>query len=98
MEKIEKISSVLQKHLPELKSKYKVATFDVFGSFVRDEQTAGSDLDILVSFTKSPSMFKFLELEDYLSVLFGVKVDLVMKSALKPDIGQRILSEAQSII
>ena len=98
MKKIKNISSVLKRQLPELRSKYNVATFDVFGSFLRDEQVSGSDLDILVSFTKSPSMFKFLELEDYLSVLLGLKVDLVMKSALKPDIGQRILSEAKSII
>ena len=32
-----------------------------------------------------------------LSDLLGIKVDLVMKSALKPDIGRRILSEVMPI-
>ena len=94
---IENITSILRSELPKLKSKYKIATLEVFGSFVRDEHTSTSDLDILVSFTKSPSMFKFLELEYYLSDLLGLKVDLVMRNSLKPNIGKRILSEAQSI-
>jgi len=33
------------------------------------------------------------ELEEYLSELLGVRVDLVMKSALKPRIGRQILKE-----
>jgi len=38
-------------------------------------------------------LIKFVELEEYLSELLGMKVDLVMKSALKPRIGERILRE-----
>lgn len=96
--RIENITSILKSELPILKSQYNVATLGVFGSFVRDEQTAKSDVDILVSFTKSLSLFKFLELEYHLSELLDVKVDLVMKNSLKQNIGQRILSEAQAII
>ena len=95
---IENFTSILSRELSRIKSRYNVATLEVFGSFIRDEQTENSDLDILITFTKSPSLFKFLELEDHLSSLLGVKVDLVMKSSLKPNIGQRILSEAQPII
>ena len=36
---------------------------------------------------------KYIELENYLSDLIGIKVDLVMRDALKPRIGERILSE-----
>ena len=75
-----------------------MATLEIFGSFVRETQTANSDMDILVSFTKSPSLFRFLELEYFLSELLGVKVDLVMRNSLKPNIGRRILSETQPII
>ncbi len=95
---LENITFKLKKELPKLRTQYNVATIEVFGSFVRNEQKANSDLDILVSFSKAPSLFKFIELEEYLSELLGVKVDLVMKSSLKPNIGQRILAEAQSII
>jgi predicted nucleotidyltransferase len=60
---------------------------------VRSEQKKGSDLDILVEFDEAPSFIQFLQLEHYLSDLLGVSVDLVMKDALKPAIGKRILSE-----
>jgi len=43
-------------------------------------------------------LFKFIELENDLSELLGTKVDLVMKTALKPNIGKRILSEVQPIL
>ena len=95
---LENIVSKLRSELPKIKSQYNVTTLEVFGSFVRREQKANSDLDILVKFSKSPSLFKFIELEDYLSEILGVKVDLVMKSSLKPNIGKRILSEAQAIL
>ncbi len=91
---LKNITSTLRKELPKLRLRYDVDTLEIFGSFVRNEQTAKSDLDILVTFSRAPSLFKIIELEDYLSGMLGVKVDLVMKSALKPHIGQRILSEA----
>ena len=46
-----------------------------------------------MSFSQTPSLFRYVELENYLSDLLGVKVDLVMQEALKPRIGQRILRE-----
>lgn len=88
---------ILRQHLPELREKYSVNYLGVFGSYIRGEQTEDSDLDILVQFDKKPGLFKYIELEDYLSKLLGVKVDLVMKSALKPNIGKRILNEVEAI-
>lgn len=38
-------------------------------------------------------MFKFIALEEHLTKLLGVKVDLVSRKALKPHIGERILKE-----
>ena len=43
--------------------------------------------------TEPPSLLKFIALENYLTDLLGVKVDLVMQDALKPHIGQHILRE-----
>jgi predicted nucleotidyltransferase len=65
----------------------------VFGSYVRGEATTKSDLDILVEYDRPPSLFQFVRLQRDLSELLGVPVDLVMKSALRPAIGQVILSE-----
>jgi predicted nucleotidyltransferase len=83
--------------LPELEKEYNVIYIGIFGSYVRGEQEPESDLDILVEFSKSPTIFKFVHLENYLSDSLEVKVDLVMKNALKPNIGKHILNEVKAI-
>lgn len=67
----------------------------MFGSYIRGEEKESSDIDILIDFTPDAriSLLDFIELEDYLSELLGIKVDLVDKQALKPRIGRHILSE-----
>lgn len=84
---------ILRETLPFLRERYKVDSIGIFGSFVRNEQREESDLDLLVSFRKPPSLLQFIELENYLSDLLGVRVDLVMKDTLKRRIGKRILRE-----
>lgn len=84
----------LREQLPLLTEQYNVATLEIFGSYVRHEQRKNSDLDILVTFKKAPSLLKFVHLENHLSDILGVKVDLVMKDSLKPAIGKNILREA----
>jgi len=91
------IIQLLRRHLPLLAEKYHVESFSVFGSYVRHEQRSNSDLDVLVTFHEPLSLLKFIELENYLSDMIGVKIDLVMKDALKPRIGMRILSEAVAV-
>jgi predicted nucleotidyltransferase len=88
---------VLRRHLPDLEEHFHVRSLGVFGSYVRHEEKEGSDLDILVSFAEVPSLLRFLALENHLSDLLGVRVDLVMEDALKPQIGERILSEVVAI-
>ena len=85
---------ILHEQLPALVERYNVSTLEVFGSYARKEQNSKSDLDILVTFTRPPSLLKLVRLENGLSDEFGIKVDLVMKDSLKRHIGQRILSEA----
>jgi predicted nucleotidyltransferase len=53
-----------------------------------------NDLDVLVSFSETIDLFMFGHLENYLSDILGVKVDLVMKDSLKPCLKDRILNEA----
>ncbi len=94
---LEQILTTLREHLPQLREQYQVRNLWVFGSFVRGEAKKRSDVDLLVVFDEAPSMFKFVRLERHLSELLGVKVDLVMRTALKPRIGERILKEIVSI-
>jgi predicted nucleotidyltransferase len=94
---VDQYLSTLREHLPELAEKYRVRSLEVFGSYVRGEQTPESDLDVLVTFDKAPGLFQYIELENFLSDTLGIKVDLVMKSALKPRIRPNILREAVSV-
>ncbi len=88
---------IIKKKLKEsvlfLKTEFSVKKIGVFGSYVRGAQRKNSDIDILIEFFEEPSMFKFLDLENYLTKLLNIKVDLVMKNSLKPNIGKQILSE-----
>ena len=93
MKNLADILKTLAAHKEELQQRYRVKELGVFGSVVRGEQKGTSDVDILVEFEKPIGFFTFLELEDYLSTLLGVKVDLVSKKALKPNIGRHILQE-----
>lgn len=92
--KIDELKVKLELLKPVLVDKYKVGTIGLFGFYVRGEQTGKSDLDVLVEFSEPISLFKFIELEDFLSHELGVNVDLVMRSSLKPRIKDRILNEA----
>jgi uncharacterized protein len=94
---LKKVVEELRQDMPELERRYKVKTLGIFGSYIRGEQHQGSDLDLLVEFIDPPSLLRFLEMEYYLSDLLGVKVDLVMKDALKPVIGKRILNEVVAV-
>jgi len=91
------IKEKLRQEFPLLAERYRVQSMGVFGSYVRHDQRPESDVDVLVTFDAPPGLLKFIELEDYLSDLLGVKVDLVMKDALKPAIGKFILNEVVAV-
>lgn len=94
MKEIEQILDKLRQYMPLLRDKYKVKTLQLFGSYRRGQQKKRSDVDLLVEFEEPLSLFEFLALEGQLSELLGKKVDLAMKTTLKPRIGKHILEEA----
>jgi hypothetical protein len=96
-ETLDEIRKILEENKTLLQTKFKIREIGIFGSYVRGEQKKKSDVDILVEFSETISFFDFIEIERELGKLIGLKVDLVMKSALKPRIGQRILQEVQYI-
>lgn len=93
MKNIEEIKRKLEKLKPILKEKFGVKRIGIFGSYLRGKQKKGSDLDILVEFFEPIGFFKFINLEDFLRQKLNVKVDLVLKGAIKPFIKERILKE-----
>ena len=92
-QEVEQLREALRAQLPLLAERFGVASLGLFGSYVRREARADSDLDVLVRFHQTPGLLRFVELEDYLSDLLGVRVDLVMPEALRPRIGRRVMEE-----
>jgi hypothetical protein len=80
-----------------LQSNYGVKKIGLFGSYIKNTQSKKSDIDILVEFNKDIDLFDFLDVKDFLEKLLNRRVDLVMKSALKPNIKKHILNEVQYV-
>lgn len=89
----EEILQRLREHKRLLMETYGLSRLELFGSYARGEPSPGSDVDILVEYETAPGLFDFIRLKTALSNLLGLKVDLVMKDALRPRIGRRVLNE-----
>ncbi|MCX6234446.1 MAG: nucleotidyltransferase family protein [Bacteroidetes bacterium] len=90
------ILSKLTELKPTLHEDYSVKEIGLFGSFSDNSFTDNSDIDILVEFEK-PIGWKYFSLEIYLENIFGRKIDLVTKNALKKHIKDRILQQVNYI-
>jgi uncharacterized protein len=86
------ILSKLKELKPELRKNYSVREIGLFGSFSDDSYTEESDIDILVELDR-PIGWKIFTLEIYLEKIFGRKIDLVTKNALKEQIKDSILKQ-----
>jgi len=68
----------------------------VFGSCLRGEERADSDLDVLVDFAPGrKTLANLVDLADFLEALFRRRVELVTPESLSPYIGPHILREVQ---
>jgi hypothetical protein len=92
---LEEVKKILKAHKTEVSRKYRVTEIGVFGSFVRGEQKKRSDIDILVEFKPRniPGLLKLIEMEIYLEKLLRKKVDVVIKSGIRPELKKGILKE-----
>lgn len=89
----EELRDRLAAALPDLRQRYPIRSIGIFGSWARGEQTAESDVDLLVAFDGSITFFDVLALEEELAAILGAPIDLVTPGALKPFIGQRVQRE-----
>ena len=85
------IKEIVLKNKKELKEKYGLREIGVFGSYLKGDQHENVEVERPMGFVK------FIKLENHLSQLLGIKVDLVTKKALKPYIGKQILQEVQYV-
>lgn len=94
---LNEIRKILDKHRDELRLKYKIKKIAVFGSYVRGKQKKKSDLDILAEFEESISLLDLVGAELYLSEILKIKVDLIPKEDVRPELKDIILKEAIAI-
>ena len=90
---VDQIKNTISQHLDFLSENYNVDKIGVFGSITRGDNSDKSDVDMLVELSEPISLFKFIELEEFLSKVLGKKVDLVTEKALKSAIKDEILRE-----
>ena len=85
--------AIIGEHIEALRA-LGVASLALFGSVARGEAEDGSDVDLLVEFSRPVGLFEFLEVKEYLESIIGREVDLVPKDSLKPRIRDEVLAEA----
>lgn len=88
----------LEEKQPYIKRVFHIREIGIFGSFIRQEQTVNSDIDLLVEFEIGhKDFFNYMRLKYYLEDILGREVDIVIKSAVKPALRERILSEVEYV-
>jgi len=91
------VRSLLHPHLPELTRRYHIKSLHLFGSYVRGDQHSKSDVDLLIDFDQTPTLFELMDLEEELEQILATDVDLVTQKSLRGEIGHRILREATPV-
>jgi len=82
---------------PTITARYKVREISLFGSFVREEQSISSDIDLLAEFEDNADLFDFIGLALYLEEIFQCQVDVVPKQALREELRESVLNQAVTV-
>jgi len=78
---------------PEISEEYHISSLALFGSIARGEQTLNSDVDLLVDFSDTPDLLRFIELEEKIKAVLGRNIDLVPRRKLRAELFEQIESE-----
>lgn len=80
----------LENIAPILEDEYSVNYIGLFGSYARNEIKDKSDVDILLSFSKVPSLFTLIDIEKRLWSVFKCQVDISMRNSIDKDFYEQI--------
>jgi uncharacterized protein len=85
METIHPNVAVTPEQIAEFCQKWKITRFELFGSVLRDDFDADSDIDVLVTFAPGAGnrLSEILDMEDELRCLFGRRVDLIKRHLIE---------------
>lgn len=80
--------------------KWKVVEFSLFGSVLRDDFRSDSDIDVLLSFRENSTwgLYDLVDMKDELQAIFGRKVDLVEKEAIRNPYRRRSMLTEQEVL
>jgi len=88
---IEEVVAYLKKNKRYLHDRFGITSIGVFGSFVRGEQTAHSDIDMVIEMEKDKkNIHSFLSLKRFIEKEMERKVDIGFEHSLKPAIREKI--------
>jgi len=88
---IEKIVTYLKNKKEFFYDRFGVTRMGVFGSFVRNEQTALSDIDMVIEMEKDrKNIHSLLQLKRFLEKELERKVDLGFENSLKPVVKEKL--------
>jgi predicted nucleotidyltransferase len=86
--------AAIRRHLPELRERFHVRDFVLFGSVARDQASAESDVDVLVEFEGPTTFDGYFGVKERLEEILGTRVDLATPPMLKPRLKTEIEREA----
>jgi predicted nucleotidyltransferase len=84
------VLEILRSLKDDLRERYHVERIALFGSYAREEQGEGSDIDLLVRFGSEADLFDLVGLSEYLEEILGRGVDVVSEAALRPEIRSQV--------
>ncbi len=95
MQNLNNIKNKLIEKNEFIRFNFNIKEIGIFGSYVRNENTEKSDIDILIDYDKKAkfTLFDLIKLENYLTELLGIKVDIALKNKLKTALEKNILEE-----
>ncbi len=79
--------------MPALSEEYSVSSLGILGPCATGKARPSSILRVLVEFDQAPGLFRFVRLKRELPESAGVKVDLVPKSTLRPELGKQVMKK-----
>jgi predicted nucleotidyltransferase len=92
MKSLVEIRASLKSLKDRLRGDYPIRSLAIFGSYSRNEQSANSDLDLLVEFDENIGI-RFIDLANELEKQLGIKIDLVSRKGIKEKYFQAIQSD-----
>ena len=79
-----------QSELHKREHEYAIDSLAIFGSVARRQNRLQSDIDILIHFSKLPSLFELVRIELFLAQKLNMRVDLAVENGIEPEFAARI--------